>query len=173
MLSVRSAFQSPMSKALETIRVPGPHLLEQLGPEPLVQRRQQVQRDDRGLGEILLEEVALDELDPARVTPAVSALFLLSLIRTGSMSTQTPRGAVLLDRGDDDPAVAAAEVVDQVLGVDLRGGEHLAHLGGVGGNEVHVGLPGRGAAVSWPASVEGNDERQRERRRQEARVAQG
>ena len=57
-------------------------------------------------------------------TPAARALSFDSRIRAGSMSTPKPRGAVAAGGGDQDAAVARAEVDDVIVGPDLGEAEH-------------------------------------------------
>ena len=68
-----------------------------------------------------------------------------------STSTPTPRAA-RLGRLDDDPAVAAAEIVDDVAWPDPREAEHLVDDLDRGRDERHSGPPTGGVSASWAAT---------------------
>ena len=76
-------------------------------------------------------------------TPAAAAFLRLSAMRSGSMSTHTPRTPRCLHGGDHDAAIAAAEVVHDVLGAGCRPGQHDLHDLGRGRLVGHVQLPRR------------------------------
>ena len=98
--------------------------LLQLGHELDVQARQQVERDDVRLAQVLLEDVLL--LDRHQLAHPVLLDVLVRLLDALRVDVEADGlDAVLLRRGDQDAAVAAAEVVDDVPLLHLGQLEHL------------------------------------------------
>jgi hypothetical protein len=83
----------------------------------------QVHRDDRRLREILLEDVAGDDLDASvdACTPRVASRQVGHVLVVFDADRAR---AELARRGNRNPAVAGTEVVHDVVARDLRGGEH-------------------------------------------------
>ena len=109
---VRSGFQSPRSCTCDTMRVPG-FSLHELRPQLHVDVRPQEQRHHGRRREVGLEQVALDE---PHAVGDVRALRVLVGFRDAlriDVDADAARTEVLRRR-DHDPAVAGAQVVDDV-----------------------------------------------------------
>ena len=112
-----------MLKACETMRVPGRELLRQDRAQLRVERRQQVERHDGGLGDVGLQHVLLAEIDQLldargfRIRPRLFDAIGIDVEADAFC-------AVFLRRGDGNSPVAASQVEDDVIFCDLRQGEH-------------------------------------------------
>ena len=114
-----------------------PELGQELGPEAQVDRGQEIHGDDRGIAEIRFEEVLLEEPDLAREPGrgrVVVALGDPDRIDVDAHGLDPEP----LGRRDDDAAVTAAEVVEDIPRLDpgqaqhhvddLRRGGHIGHV---------------------------------------------
>ena len=141
-----SGFQSSMSKLWETTRVPGFKSLEQLRTQPHIDVRQQVQRHYRGGLDVCFKEIVSSNLTRSS-TPAFLALVRASCTRSGLMSTPTPLGAIILGGADDDTAIAAAEIVNDIGFGHFGQFKHSVHNRVGAGNEEE-----RPDAAHWAAA---------------------
>src|SRR5581483_9948018 len=100
----------------------GPHLQDR-GAQLDVERRQQVHGDDRRLAEVGGEDVAVDDRRLAR-DAGLLRVALRVLRHLGVVLDAVGARAELLRRRDRDLAVAGAEIVDDVVRLDLRHRQH-------------------------------------------------
>ncbi len=103
-----------------------PELCQELGPEPQVNGSEEVERDDARLVKVSFENVLLEELDEMG-DPGLGGVLLAFLDALGVDIDPDAAGPEELGGRDDDPAVATAKVIEQVILGDLRHPEHLGH----------------------------------------------
>ena len=94
-------------------------------PHAQVQLRQQVHRDDSGLAEVFLEDIALD--DPGLVADTLGGHEAACQFGHVRVVFDSDRVGAQLARGDCNLAVAGAEVKDQILRRDLGHAQHALH----------------------------------------------
>ena len=109
---VRSGAQSPRSQSCETIRVPGASASRR-GRSCRLTSGSRYIVTTVAAAEVGREQVLLAELD-AVVHAGGAARSRLVRTRSGTISTPRPRRAEAARRGDDDAAVARAEVDDVI-----------------------------------------------------------
>ncbi|MBM3818621.1 MAG: hypothetical protein FJW14_06335 [Acidimicrobiia bacterium] len=120
----------------------GAELAGQDRPELHVERGEQVEGDDRRVGNVGLERIA--DLESHQPFDARLLRVLLGIEDPGRVDVHADAaGAELLGGHDDDPAVPAAQVVDHIFRAHAGQGQHP--LDDVGRGD-HEGRPGRGAA---------------------------
>ncbi len=112
-------------------------LAQQLRPKAEVDLGREVESDHRGHAHVGGEEVLLHERDPVGDAGAGGVLTGFADALGVEIDADAAR-AVLLGGGDHDAPVAAAEIVDDVGGADLRGLQHRPHHLKIGRHEDHV-----------------------------------
>ena len=153
-LTVRSGSQSPMSQSWETTRVPGASASRR-GLQLQVDGRQQVHRHHGGAAEIGGEQVLLAELDPLLHAGGARRCAALGHQLRHDLDAEAA-GAEAPRRGDDDAAVAGAEI-DHVIG-RTDGGElehrqrHLVGRGDEGHLVLALAAPVASAATAAAAA---------------------
>jgi hypothetical protein len=104
----------------------GPELPPQLRAQLQVHFRREKQRDDGCAPEVGFEQVLLQEGDALGAARALGVRPALADAPRIDVHADAARPE-LPDRGDHDPSVAAAEVVDDVGRADSREAQHLGH----------------------------------------------
>ena len=110
---------------------------EELRPQLLIEIGQEVERDDRRPREILLEDVALDDGDLAGDAGALG-IAPRERREVAVVFDADGCGAESLRRGDGQPAVAGAQIVDDVGARGLRHRQHPLDHGVRRGQPHHV-----------------------------------
>ena len=112
---------------------------KQLRAQLDIQRREQIQRDDRGVAQVGLEEVGLAERD-AVGHPLTARLLAAGEHEVGAVLDAAGARAPQLGRGDGNAPVARAEIDHEIVRPDARHLEHSRHRRIRGGNP-HDVLP--------------------------------
>ena len=103
-----------MSKPYDTTRVPGFRSASSFGRSRRLSRGKQVERHHGGVGDVGVEQVLPDEPDPVRHARRAGVALAFGDPRGIDVDADAAR-AVAPRRGDHDPPVAGAEVVDDVV----------------------------------------------------------
>ncbi len=111
---------------------------EDSGTQPHIERVQQVKRDHRGIPDFRGEDVRIPKLHQRLDAGASSASTGLSEPLRIDIDPDSAR-AVLARRGDDDPAIPAAEIEDHIPRAHIREPEHLGDHSVRRRREINVG----------------------------------
>ena len=121
---------------------------QQDGAKADIETGEEVEGDDRGGGEVDVEQAGLEE--PDAVADVGAAKVVVAFLDAQRVDVDADAaGAEVFGGGDDDAAVAAAEVIDHVVGADPCESEDRGD-DGIGGRHVRD-VPRRGRAVQAEA----------------------